>query len=135
MPSRDDLVRELVGKWVEKADADLKAAETLFENEGELWAIVAFHCQQSAEKYIKAVLTSQQIEFGKTHDISVLLDRLGSGKIDLETVLQPAGDLTVYGVQARYPGDGPEIDEAEAARAVELARMVARSIKDELGVD
>ena len=38
MPSRDDLVRDLVGKWVEKADADLKAAETLSEHEGELWA-------------------------------------------------------------------------------------------------
>ncbi len=132
MPSRDDLVRELVGKWVEKANADLKAAETLSEHEGELWAIVAFHCQQSAEKFIKAVLTSVQIEFGKTHDISVLLDRLGSRKNDLETALRPAEDLTVYGVQARYPGDGPEVDKIEAGRAVELAQMVARLIKDEL---
>ena len=132
MPSRDDLVRDLVGKWVEKADADLKAAETLAEHEGELWAIVAFHCQQSAEKYIKAVLTSLQIEFGKTHDISVLLDSLGSGKSDLETVLRPAEGLTVYGVQARYPGDGPDVDDEEAARAVELAQMVARLIKEKL---
>lgn len=132
MPSRDDLVRDLVGKWVEKADADLKAAETLSEHEGDLWAIVAFHCQQSAEKNIKAVLTKLQIEFGKTHDISVLLDRLGSGKSDLETVLRPAEGLTVYGVQARYPGDGPDVDDEEAARAVELAQMVARLIKENL---
>ena len=132
MPSRDDLVQELVGKWVEKADADLKAAETLFEHEGGLWAIVAFHCQQSAEKNIKAVLTSLQIEFGKTHDISVLLDSLGSGKSDLETALRSAEGLTVYGVQARYPGDGPDVDDEEAKRAVELAQMVARLVKDTL---
>jgi predicted nucleotidyltransferase len=32
--------------------------------------IVAFHCQQAVEKFLKALLVRRQIEFPKTHDIS-----------------------------------------------------------------
>ena len=76
MPSRDELVRELTIQWLDKAEDDLAAAQALFDHGGDLWAIVAFHCQQSVEKFLKAMLTSLQIEFSKTHDIAILLDSL-----------------------------------------------------------
>ncbi len=133
MPSREALIRQLVDQWLIKAQADLDAAMALVEYEGELWAIVAFHCQQSAEKHIKAELTALQIEFGKTHDISVLLDRLNEKKSQLADDLRPAEALTVFGVQARYPGDGPDVDQAEAKHALDLAKTVARLIWDEIG--
>ena len=129
MPSRDELVQQLVDKWLARARADLDASQALIDHEGGLWAIVAFHCQQSAEKYIKAELTSLQIEFGKTHDISVLLDRLSEGNSTLADNLRFAEALTVFGVQARYPGDGPDVDQAEAERALECAGSVAELIE------
>ena len=116
------------------AQADLAAAEALAAHESGLWSIVAFHCQQSAEKFIKAALTAMQIEFGKTHDISVLLDRLDVKSTKLADALRPSEALTVYGVQARYPGDGPDVDQAEAEQAFDLAMMVARLVTDQLGV-
>ncbi len=132
MPSRDDLVREVANQWVEKARDDLHAARALQDHGGDLWAIVAFHCQQSVEKFIKALLTFQQIEFGKTHDLTALVDLL----VDLEEqamkVLRAAEDLTVYGVQVRYPGDGPEVDRDEAEKALELAQQVAVAVLREL---
>ncbi len=133
MPSREVLIRQLVDQWLIKAQADLDAAMALVDHEGGLWSIVAFHCQQSAEKFIKAELTALQIEFGKTHDISVLLDRLNEGKNKLADDLSSAEALTVFGVQARYPGDGPDVDQAEAKHALDLAKTVARLIRDELG--
>jgi len=76
MPSCDELVNELANQWVAKAQADYDAARALSEHGGGHWAIVAFHCQQAAEKFIKGLLTALQIEFGKTHDIAVLVDKL-----------------------------------------------------------
>jgi len=130
MPSREELIAQLARQWMVKAKADLKAAESLAGLEDELWSIVAFHCQQAAEKLIKGALTREQIEFGKSHDIAELLDRLVPVKPDLAADLRPAAALTVYGVQVRYPGDAPEVDREEAERALELARMVAEKLGD-----
>jgi len=133
MPSRDELVRQLVDQWMAKASADLNAARALIGHEGGFWAIVAFHCQQSAEKFIKAELTSLQIEFGKTHDISVLLDRLSEENATLAAALRFGEALTVYGVQTRYPGDEPDVNQEEAEHALEMAVNVAELIEGVLG--
>ena len=132
MPSRDELVRDVVKKWVEKAQDDLEAADALVKHGGDLWSIVAFHCQQSAEKFIKALLTSRQIEFGKTHDLTVLVDSLTGLDDPVLKILRSAEDLTVYGVQVRYPGEGPEVDQEEAENALELARRVSEAVLKEL---
>lgn len=133
MPSRDELIRQLVDQWITKAQADMAAAQVLVGHPGGLWAIAAFHCQQSAEKFIKAELTALQVEFGKTHDISDLLDKLSTKNDKLAENLRPAEALTVFGVQARYPGDGPDVSQVEAERALELAKKVALLLGDELG--
>jgi hypothetical protein len=46
----------------------------------------------------------------------------------LAGMLQPATELTPYGVQARYPSDQPEPGEGESRRALEAAREVQRAI-------
>jgi HEPN domain-containing protein len=48
-------IRLLVGEWVKKADLDLKTVIRL-SAESEFRDIVGFHAQQSAEKYLKALL-------------------------------------------------------------------------------
>ena len=71
-PDAESLVRE----WVEKAEADLEAAEQLAPNVvsgARLREIVGFHCQQAVEKFLKALLAYYQVEFPKTHDIERLL--------------------------------------------------------------
>ncbi len=133
MPSREEIVRELTNQWLDKAQDDLNAAQALFDHGNDLWSIVAFHCQQSAEKFLKAMLTSLQVEFSKTHDIAVLLDSLEGIDGALAQALRPADALTVYGVQVRYPGDGPEVDREESEQALILAKIVAQGILARLG--
>ena len=133
MPSREELVRDLTNQWLDKAEDDLNAAQALFDHGGDLWAIVAFHCQQSVEKFLKAMLTSSQVEFNKTHDIAVLLDSLEAIDGALAQALRPADALTVYGVQVRYPGDGPDVDREESELALLLARTVAKKVLAILG--
>jgi HEPN domain-containing protein len=80
-PDAEGLLRE----WIEKADADLEVARRMAAEAADnlrIREIVGFHCQQAAEKYLKALLTRNQIEFPKTHDIKTLLQLAGDPVAD-----------------------------------------------------
>lgn len=47
---------------------------------------IAFHCQQAAEKYLKAFLTWHQVAFSKTHDLQELLDIVEAVRNRLEGI-------------------------------------------------
>ena len=49
-------MKKQVEDWILLADKDLYAAEILLKDEYPLTNIVAFHCQQSIEKCLKAFL-------------------------------------------------------------------------------
>lgn len=55
--------------WVEYAEEDLVMAKSALRRNKPLTTSSCFHSQQSAEKYLKAMLVSQDIEFPKTHDL------------------------------------------------------------------
>jgi len=129
--------RELVLQWIAKAAADFHAAEQLCAPGDRFREIVAFHCQQAAEKYVKALLVRHQVEFPKTHDIAKLLDRLATVNATIAEFLRDADVLTPFGVEVRYPSDAPEVlpaGEIEAldhgspgeGRCDDLARAVPR---------
>ena len=64
----------LADEWVEKAEADYKAAAALNRRRKEpLPDIVCYHCQQSAEKYLKAYLIAQSMPPPHIHDLVQLL--------------------------------------------------------------
>ncbi len=89
--------------WMAKADNDLKVAEhemKLKEKE-RVHEAICFHCQQAAEKYLKAYLVSRNIDFGKTHNLEYLLELCAKQDRDFKTV--NAGDLSSYAVEIRYP--------------------------------
>ncbi|MBU0573871.1 MAG: HEPN domain-containing protein [Candidatus Margulisiibacteriota bacterium] len=46
--------KELVKEWIDKADGDFEAALELYKSKSKrkLLFIIAFHCQQSIEKYL-----------------------------------------------------------------------------------
>ena len=61
--------------WVAKAEEDAAAVRLLTaSNKLGFGLIILFHCQQAAEKYLKACLTRHRIDFPKTHDFETLLD-------------------------------------------------------------
>jgi len=76
-PPLDPDAESLLRQWIEKADADLEVALGMAVEAGDnlrIREIVGFHCQQAAEKYLKALLTRNQIEFPTTHDSKRLLN-------------------------------------------------------------
>jgi HEPN domain-containing protein len=126
----DEVRRDLVRQWMNKADLDLTAAEILLRNSARLQPVVAFHAQQAVEKYLKAVLIRHQVYFPKTHDIGTVLDLVAVCAPATAAALQDATLLTPFGVEVRYPGDTPELMPGEETRAVEIARRARDAVND-----
>lgn len=59
-------------EWTEIADADFcTAAREAMATEAPNFSAVCFHAQQSAEKYLKALLVEHDIYFPKTHNLAM----------------------------------------------------------------
>ncbi len=124
----EEVKRDLVRQWLAKADADLDTAKFLFCPGNSFFPAICFHCQQAVEKYVKAFLTWQQIEFPKTHDLHLLLGLIASIDSSLALSLTEVVALNPYGVDMRYPGDAPEITREDADGAMRLADKVQQAI-------
>lgn len=115
---------EYVQKWLIKAGNDLKVAENEIKlpPEETITDAICFHAQQAAEKYLKAYLASQNIEFGKTHNLEYLLELCA--KKDAAFKVLDVGNLSFYGVEVRYPDEFYIPTMAEAKESLEIARTV-----------
>jgi HEPN domain-containing protein len=128
MRSREEVIRDFVAQWLIKAEADLAAAEILAASEMRDYFTCAFHCQQAAEKFLKAYLVRHQIEFRKTHDLDQLLRLASQVEPGLQEELASCKWLTPFGVEFRYPGAYPEVDRAAAQDALGEARQVRQVV-------
>lgn len=87
-----------------KADEDLRAAQRLMESGEDFNDTICFHCQQAAEKHLKALLCELAIAIPHIHDLTALAKRLTphvSGVIRLGRRLS---SLSEFAVDYRYPG-------------------------------
>ena len=62
--------------FLDLATQDAEAARTLAATNNRY---AAYHCQQAAEKLIKAVLLHRDIQSGTEHRLDVLVDELADG--------------------------------------------------------
>jgi len=124
----EEIKQELVRQWLARADEDLETAKFLFANQSYFFTAICFHCQQATEKYFKAYLTRQQIEFPETHDLGLLLDLIASADSSLAASLREVVVLNPYGVEIRYPGEAPEITREDAEKAISLANRLKEAI-------
>ena len=60
---------ELITEWLHKADHDLGMAELAIDHKPEYTDSICFHCQQAAEKYLKAYLIFLDVAFEKKHNL------------------------------------------------------------------
>jgi HEPN domain-containing protein len=128
MPETDEII-QVVRQWVQKAENDLKnAAFTLKLGAACPTDTVCFHAQQCVEKYLKALLVANKIDFARTHHISALLAFLPQ-TIRPDLTAEEQALLTDYAVSTRYPGDYESIPLSEARRAVQIARRVRQQIR------
>ncbi len=78
--------------------------------------INGFHAQQAVEKAIKSVLTKHEVEFPRTHNLSMLIELLRHHGITVPPDADDLARLTPFGVALRYDDSAGE-DEARLERA------------------
>jgi HEPN domain-containing protein len=95
---------EPASEWLAVAEDDLRQVVNNLEGPFPSMTGAAYHCQQAAEKLVKAVLARAGIDFPRTHDIGALVGMLPKNHA-LAARLAPLRDLTPYAVAYRYPAE------------------------------
>jgi HEPN domain-containing protein len=89
---------------------------------------VCFHCQQSAEKYLKGLLEELGLSVPRTHDLEKLWTLLQPRHPVLKPLTRGLRFLTPFAVDIRYPDERAKKREAKAAlRWAERVRTAART--------
>lgn len=127
-----DKRKRLVDEWIIKAEHDLGMAELAIANKPEYKDLICFHCQQGAEKYLKAFLIYLNIDFKKSHSLVYLFDLLAVREVIPESLYGIAEILEDYGVEVRYPGDWTEINEEDIREAYQAALKIKEFVKGKI---
>ena len=131
-PRGRSFMRRLTAGWVRKAEADMVGARILDQSKPLLNDLICFHCQQAAEKYLKALLQEWLIVPPRTHELVVLLDLLLPRDPKLRSLRRKLNSLNRYAVQVRYPDKNPR--RRESRTALRHAESVRIEIRTRLGL-
>jgi HEPN domain-containing protein len=126
----DQLRHEEARAWLDRARRDLRAARLLIAGSANAEAL--FHCQQAAEKALKALLTHYELAFRKTHDLGDLSPQCLTIDASLRPVISQAEGLTQYAWRFRYPGAPYEPQATEAHDGLRQAEAVVLEIERRL---
>jgi len=126
-------MKQLTLEWVKKAEGDYVTAQReLRARKSPNYDASCFHAQQCAEKYLKARLQEANITFGKTHDLSTLLDLLLPVEPAWELIRPQLRALNAFAVEFRYPGESA--DKPIAKQAVAMCTDVRYKVRVSLGL-
>ena len=136
----NDKIREYVQMWLDKANSDLKNADIILaaQTESPPLDTVCFHCQQAAEKFIKAFLVFNGKPFPFSHNLADLVAVCMQVDPAFAAIQRKAETLTPFAVEIRYPDDFymPTRQETQEAFAIAAeikafiyARLDASTIK------
>lgn len=90
-------------EWQRLAAMDLSTAEYLKNMSPLPIEIICYHCQQSAEKYLKGYLVFCGMAPPRMHDLDELCKLCLKFSDTFRDIADQCSDLTAYGVQPRYP--------------------------------
>lgn len=120
-------MKELTKEWIEKAEGDFAVANREYKAKIPVYDAVCFHAQQCVEKYMKAILQENDLEFEKIHDLDVLLEKCKKFIPKLENFRRELIELSSFAVEIRYPGI--KATREEAVSCLSVMRRVRDIIK------
>ena len=105
--------------WILKALNDYRTAEKLINlpQEEIITDTLCFHCQQTAEKILKAFLVCHGVEFERVHTLEYLIKLCSTVDSEFESLYETTKNLTDYAIEVRYPDEFymPSVEEAKQA--------------------
>jgi HEPN domain-containing protein len=118
--------------WLLRARGDLALARAPLP-EGAFYEDLCFHCQQAAEKALKAVYQHKGWSFRYTHDLAELIAGLKSQGLKVSTQIDQAVLLTTFAWETRYPGLGEPVTYEEYQESLQHAENVINWAEDTIG--
>lgn len=126
-------MNEVTEEWVTKADNDFYSADLLLHaGDVPLTDTACFHCQQCAEKCLKAFLTDHLVRFERTHILSDLLGLCLPVDKDFKKIANDLSSLEGYAVAIRYLGAIVSVKLAE--EAFKTASRIREFVRNKLGI-
>jgi len=116
--------REQAALLLRKAAQDEALLDAVLDSAGISDEIFGFHCQQAAEKMLKALLSDLGVRFRKTHELGALAALVESAGRLLPAELADLDLLTPFGAVYRY-----EDFDAELALDRQRARQWLRTLR------
>ena len=126
-------MKPLTLEWIEKAEGVFASAQReIRARKTPNYDAACFHFQQRIEKYIKARLQEADIQFGKIHDLSALLDLVLSVEPFWGPLRPSLRLLSLNAVEFRYPGQAA--DRETAIEAVRLCNKIRKVIRESMNL-
>ena len=119
MPAND-----IIQAWLLKSAHDLQTAQIVASHLPDFDDTIAFHCQQSIEKALKAYLVYLEIEFKPVHDLGYLLNLVGTKDDSLDPYYDKVDRVSRFAVQIRYPEQVISLTKEQIREAIELAILI-----------
>jgi HEPN domain-containing protein len=123
---------QLAAILARKATEDAVALREFEGNPGIADSILGFHAQQAIEKWLKAVLASNSVDFEYTHDLRRLIELLEATGITFPLDTREIVMFTEFAVPLRYEDllDAEPLDRRAAVALVDEVRAWAQSVLD-----
>ena len=123
---------EIAKQWAAKAANDLLNADNNLKSEIIPFDTVCFHCQQAAEKFLKAFLVGKGQLYPITHDLLLILEKILPLNGDAENLRDTLAILMPYAVEIRYPDDWYMPSEEDAREAMDAVNKVRQWLQSAL---
>ena len=97
-------VSEDAWQWIASAERDRDTVQIILAAPRQPYEIIAYHCQQCAEKYLKAVFVQFDRKPPFIHDLRQLSRGVNRHCPEIARVESDCERLTPFGTVTRYPG-------------------------------
>ena len=123
--------KKIIQEWLLAAERDLKIAKEDIDKP-ERRQDVTFHCQQAAEKFLKAFIIFKNLEFRPTHDLETLLHICLQQNKEFESIKTECRMLSPFYIGTRYPEFDERLTGQEVKEVLRYAEKIAEFVKGKI---
>lgn len=130
----DEAFKKQAEEWFERGRHDIETAQLLYDERGYTDSI-AYHIQQSVEKYLKGYLVLHGRKPPKIHELDTILNQIAAFDDSFNDFLNLCEKASRYYIEDRYP-PGPPVEyeyeeiKADLDKAWELIRKIRERAED-----
>lgn len=115
------------------ATVDLRAGRACLSVPDPIVPAATYHCQQAAEKLVKAVLVWLDLDVPRSHDIDLLVMCIPPD-LPIRIRLSPLGRFTAFATLYRYPGEAGDVSDEPTSDEVHGWLDEIEAIRDSIAL-